>query len=64
MSKIHPCGLTAQAIRQHELGSRPLGKASLLALKHWQEAERLKAKIEELYIRIDALEKVLNPDKV
>lgn len=58
--KLHPCGLSALTIRQHETGSRPLGKAGRLALENWQEAERLKAKIAELKIRIDALEKAIS----
>lgn len=59
----HPSGLSKLAVRQHETGSKPLGKTGLLALQNWQEAEKLKAKIEELYIRIDALEKALNSNK-
>jgi hypothetical protein len=56
----HPCGLSALAVRQHELGSRTLGKAGRCALENWQEAERLKLVIQELRIRVDALEKAIS----
>jgi len=59
-NSFHPCGLSALAIRQHQTGSRPLGKAGRLALENWQEAERLKLVIKELEIRIDALNKALS----
>ena len=57
MSKLplHSSGLTKLAVRQHETGSKPLGRTALLVLEHWQEVERLKA--------IIALEKVLNSTK-
>jgi len=58
--KLHPCGLSALAVRQHETGSRPLGKAGRCALENWQEAERLKLVIENLEIRIDALNKAIS----
>ena len=47
-NKLHPCGLTKSAVRQHETGSRPLGKAGSLLLASWKEAERLRAQIKEL----------------
>jgi len=59
-NSIHPCGLTTLAVRQHETGSRPLGKAGRLALENWQKSEELKAIIAELNIRIDALNKAIS----
>jgi len=59
-NSFHPCGLSSLAVRQHQTGSRPLGKAGRLALENWQEAERLKLVIAELKIRVDALEKAIS----
>ena len=55
----HPCGLSKQAVRQHETGSRLLRGAGLLAYNHYNDCVRLREKIAELLIRIDTLEKAL-----
>ena len=57
--KTHPCGLSKQAVCQHETGSRPLRGAGLLAYNYYHESMRLREKIAELLIRIDALESAL-----
>ena len=56
----HPCGLSQQAVRQHETGSRLLRGAGLLAYNHYNECMRLREKIAEMSIRIDALSKARN----
>jgi hypothetical protein len=63
LNPTHPCGLTTLAVRQHETGSRPLGKAGRCALENWQEAERLKLVIQELK-KENALLKRLNSNNV
>ena len=63
-TKTHPSGLSKIAVRSHEKGTKLFKGAGLLAYNHYCDNMRLREKIAELEIRIDALQKALNAGKL
>lgn len=57
--KHHASGLVNRLVQLHENGTKKLGRVSLLCLEHWQEAERLRERIEELQVENKVLKSLI-----